>query len=248
MKTAKKKYSDRQLLSSLPLLRLEKDYLDAAKRREHGNAKKIIKQFHDQFFPQLSVLGRRKLSTRLAKITELLNKKKDLFKMVDNTIDHVHRTWDIIEYTCQICGIISNNKFPKVYPCKHDTICSKCQNGRLYCVTCNTPIDYEMTSKLRTSNNRQHERELLEKAAEDEREKANKLLRMNALRERRKQALAGVKLEQQFQQQKRQLEADKEQEDRMIVQAKARALRDGKSFKNVEEKSKKSRQKRTSYL
>ena len=36
------------------------------------------------------------------------------------------------------------------------------QNGRLYCVTCNTQIDYELTSKLRASNNRQHERELLE--------------------------------------------------------------------------------------
>ena len=31
METGKKKYSDRQLLSSLALLRLEKDYLDAAK-------------------------------------------------------------------------------------------------------------------------------------------------------------------------------------------------------------------------
>lgn len=248
METGKKKYSDRQLLSSLALLRLEKDYLDAAKRKEHGNAKNIIKQFHDQFFPQLSVLGRRKLSTRLAKTTEILNRKEDRLKMVDNTIDHVHRTWDIIEYTCQICGIKSNNKFPKVYPCKHATICSNCQNGRLYCVTCNTPIDYDLTSKLRSSKNRQQERELLEKAAEDEREKANKMLRMNALRERRKLALAGVKLEQQFQQQKRQLEVQREQEARMVVQAKARALREGKSFKNVEEESKKSRQKRTSYL
>ena len=74
------------------------------------------------------------------------------------------------------------------------------------------------------------------------------MLRMNALRERRKLALAGVKLEQQFQQQKRQLEVQREQEARMVIQAKARALREGKSFKNADRESSKLRQTRKSWV
>ena len=159
----------------------------------------------------------------MAKTTEILNRKEDRLKMVDNTIDHVHRTRDIIEYTCQICGIKSNNKF-KVY--RANTLQSARSVKMVDCaVLYNTPIDYDLTTQLRSSKNRQQERELLEKAAEDEREKADKMLRIDALRERRKLALAGVKLEQQFQQQKRQLEVQREQEARMVVQAKARALR-----------------------
>ena len=45
MKTQKtlKKVTDRKILTSLPLLRLEKEYLNAAKEKDHSNAKKIIK-------------------------------------------------------------------------------------------------------------------------------------------------------------------------------------------------------------
>ena len=63
MKTQKtlKKVTDRKILTSLPLLRLEKEYLNAAKEKDHSNAKKIIKSFHQNYFPNLTVTGRRKL-------------------------------------------------------------------------------------------------------------------------------------------------------------------------------------------
>ena len=79
MKTQKtlKKVTDRKILTSLPLLRLEKDYLNAAKEKDHSNAKKIIKSFHQNYFPNLTVTGRRKLAKRLAKITDILNKQEN---------------------------------------------------------------------------------------------------------------------------------------------------------------------------
>eukprot|EP00943_MAST-04B_sp_MAST-4B-sp1_P001482 g1482.t1 len=241
---------DRQLLSSLPLLRLEKEYLDAAKEKDQANANIIIKAFHQQYFAQLSVTGRRKLANRLAKITDVLNRKEKYVKMIDSKdeVYKVHRTWDVIQYECQICRIKSNSKFPKLFPCEHQTVCEKCQQGLTNCVTCKTHINYEMMSKFRKSVESENFREKLEKAANAEREKANKILRKQALLERRQLALQRIQLEQKFKDQIAENTKQKEIEEKLAIQAKAKAMREGKSFKNADRESSKLRQTRKSWV
>jgi hypothetical protein len=245
-----KKITDRQLLSSLPLLRLEKEYLDAAKEKDHVNAKKIIKTFHQQYFAKLTVTGRRKLANRLAKITDVLNRKEKYVKMIDSKDElyKVHRTWDVIKYECQICRIKSNSKFPKLFPCEHQTVCENCQQGLTSCVTCKTQVNYEMMSNFRKSIESQIRREKLETSANAEREKANKILRKQALLERRQMALQGIELEQKFKDQIAENIKQKEIEEKLAIQAKAKAMREGKSFKNSDRGSSKLRQARKSWI
>ena len=176
---------DFALLNDRRLGRLESDLKSALQDNNKKAVSVAIAACRQDFYPLLTRVGRRKLSQRL---TKLLRKYLDPVAVRRSlSVEEVHTKsrigWRLINHVCAVCKTVSTSNFPALYPCRHREMCKECAMKNYNCVICKIPIDHASILKVRREPSAFARREILEKDANKEREHANRIIRLSALKE-----------------------------------------------------------------
>ena len=228
---------DFALLNDRRLGRLESDLKSALQENNKKAVSVAIATCRQDFYPLLTPVGRRKLSQRL---TKLLRKYLDPVAVRRSlSVEEVHTksrlVWGLINHECAVCKTISKSNFPALYPCRHREMCNECAKKNYNCVMCKIPIDHASILKVRREPSASVRRKVLEKDANKEREHANRIIRLNALREIHKEAVSFKKERQDYALAKAEQKRLNEELEKKAFEAKAAALKAGKALKRVKD-------------
>ena len=231
---------DHDVLTSRELGRMEFQLRTVLEKGQVREATEICGKVNEQIMPQLSPLGRRKLSQR---ITKAMKKSSAKHTTRHTALLESHevryrkdRNWESIEFKCISCQKTSSGQFLPVWPCGHKAMCENCAMQSDMCALCNSPIDHKEILSLRKDSTTRDRRVLLVREAEAERKAANRAVRLEALRNHRKLVLK-LKNERSIHDQKLQnARVQREKAEEADFQARAVALREGKALKRQKAK------------
>ena len=232
---------DHRVLTSRELERIEfrlRTVLQEGGCQNKREASEICERVNNEFMSQLSPLGRRKLSQRL---TQLMKKsstkrKSKYVAMIEPSDETTGLKWESIDFRCISCHKRSTGQFLPVWPCGHKEMCENCAMKSYACMFCRAPIDHKKILSLRKNPMKIDQRDLLAKEAEKERKAANRVIRLQALKDHRKLVLNAKRQKDNHEKKLQNARVERERAEKAAFEEKARALRQGKALKREKAK------------